>query len=597
MLNESLNECENVLKINPNYSMAIMRIGSIKGAMGNSSEALQYYNKAIEIDENCCYAYINRVLYDQMGKKDEALLDYNKAIQLDPNDAKSYCNRGILYKEIGHIDQALLDYSKAIQLDPNDANSYNTRGVLYKEMRSKEQALFDFNQAIKLDPTDSNAYNNRGNLYQENNQNDQALSDYLEALKLQPDHPLILANLGDLYYSVQNYTLSADYYRRALISLDSIIPQKGINWSLSAGNIQFIKRKITVLLEIQNDIAELRKELQTLTTQFEQEQSTLIEVEDNINTIERKLTKQLKPLKESSKHSENQQELDYLQLTQADLRQLKQYLSQLHQTILKQHDRITNLEEDNIKLKQQDGYQIQQSLLQLQNGENKHQFIYYKALFWKLYYYLSAMMQISTELYQANRDAMIESQSEKVLDIVQKVFNVGSKVLGFMPIGGEAFQLINEALDYTIEQKKQNKFKDRLNKLTNILKCYNIISPVELENEVKVAAIELAKKQQIDLNARKYQQFDEFVSKLSKSEKPEDEKDVHWKNGTNDALVILKYLEDQSETILEMHDKKLREIFEYAVEKNTKAQSQVLQQQNAKPISQVVTVSRCCIIY
>ncbi|CAK76402.1 unnamed protein product, partial (macronuclear) [Paramecium tetraurelia] len=376
-----------------------------------------------------------------------------------------------------------------------------------------------------------------------------------------------------------------------------IIQEVGNNWRLYEGKILLVKRKINVILEKKNDIEELRKEIQKIDNKYEQEQQNVIDNEQNINNIERKLTKQLKPLKESSKQAENQQELENLQITQKDLRQLKQQVAYLHQKILKQYDRIKNLEDDNIKLKQQDGYQIQQSMLLLEKSENKHQFIYYKALFWKLYYYLSAMLQISTELYQANRDAMIESQSEKVLDIVQKVFNVGSKVVGVIPIGGEASQLINEALDYTIEQKKENKFKVRLNKLTNILKWYNIISPVELENEVKVAAIELAKKQQIDLNARNYQQFDEFVNKLSKSEKIDDNKNLHWKNGTNDALVILKYLDDQSETILETDDKKLREIFQYAIEKNTKTQTEVLQQQNAKPISQVVTVSHCCVIY
>ncbi|CAD8214518.1 unnamed protein product [Paramecium pentaurelia] len=50
---------------------------------------------------------------------------------------------------------------------------------------------------------------------------------------------------------------------------------------------------------------------------------------------------------------------------------------------------------------------------QLQKAENKTQFIYYKEL------------QISSEQYQMNRVAMIESNSEKVLDIVHKVFNIG----------------------------------------------------------------------------------------------------------------------------------------------------------------------------
>ncbi|CAD8055920.1 unnamed protein product [Paramecium primaurelia] len=597
MLIEALTDCENAIKINPKYAMPYMRIGSIKAAMGNQDEALQYYNKAIEVDENCCSAYINRgVLSDEMGNKEQALFDYNKAIELDPNDAKSYCNRGILQKELGKIDQALLDYNKAIQLDPNDANSYNTRGALYKQIGNKQQALLDYNKAIELDSTDSNVYNNRGNLYKENNQNDLAVSDYLQALNFQSDNPLILANLGDLYYSEQNYILSADYYKQALASLDLITPQKQINWSLSEGNILFIKEKIKVLLEIQNDIAQLRQQLSTITTKFDSDQQSVFEVQENISNIERKLTKQLKPFTESTIQEENQQQLNFLLLAQEDLKQLQQKVAQLHQIINEQNDRINHLEEDNQKLKQQDGYQIQESMIILQKAENKHQFIYYKALFWKLYYYLSAMQQISSELYQMNRDAMIESKSEKVLDIVQKVFNVGSKVVGVIPIGGEAFDLINEALDYAIEQKKENKFKVRLHKLTNILKCFNIISPVDLENEVKIAAIELAKKQQLDLEGKNNKQFEEFVNKLSKSEILEDENNMYWKNGTNDALVILKYLEDYSSTIIETYDKKIREIFIDAVEKNNKTQTQILQQQNPTSISQVVTVSRCCLI-
>ena len=78
---------------------------------------------------------------------------------------------------------------------------------------------------------------------------------------------------------------------------------------------------------------------------------------------------------------------------------------------------------------------------------------------------------------------MVESKSEKVMNVVKKAFNIGTKVLEKVHIAEHAFHIINEALNFVVEHKREEKFKKRLMCLTNILKLF-AITPSELEREV-----------------------------------------------------------------------------------------------------------------
>ncbi len=55
------------------------------------------------------------------NRLDNALDAYNKAIELDPKVAKSYINRGRIYYYLGNYNQAIADYDKVIELDPKDS--------------------------------------------------------------------------------------------------------------------------------------------------------------------------------------------------------------------------------------------------------------------------------------------------------------------------------------------------------------------------------------------------------------------------------------------------------------------------------------------
>ena len=50
----------------------------------------------------------------KVGNHQEAINAYNKAIQLNPKDAEAYGNRGVAYSKLGNYQQAIKDYNKAI---------------------------------------------------------------------------------------------------------------------------------------------------------------------------------------------------------------------------------------------------------------------------------------------------------------------------------------------------------------------------------------------------------------------------------------------------------------------------------------------------
>ncbi|MCK4796405.1 MAG: tetratricopeptide repeat protein [Spirochaetes bacterium] len=126
---------------------------------GEYDKAIEYYNKAIELDPNYTYAYYNRgSAWENKGEYDKAIKDYNKAIELDPNYTYAYHNRGIAWGKKGEYDKAIKDYNKAIELDPNYTSAYNSRGRAWYYKGKYDKAIKDFIKTEELDPNYPFAY-------------------------------------------------------------------------------------------------------------------------------------------------------------------------------------------------------------------------------------------------------------------------------------------------------------------------------------------------------------------------------------------------------------------------------------------------------
>ncbi|CAD8179357.1 unnamed protein product [Paramecium pentaurelia] len=351
--------------------------------------------------------------------------------------------------------------------------------------------------------------------------------DHQKIKVVSPNYPLLLCILGDYYYILHNTQQAFECYQKAINSFQSLKQSEIVKCNLSQGNINFIIAKIEILKQLEEEIVQSKYFLEKLPTETLQEQQN----KQNYITKIEQYQNEIKPI-----------------LT-----------IPINQSI-----RLENSQ--NKRCQQQDRNQIELLLNDLNKPENQYQKTYYQSLFWRLYNYLQAVQQISTDLFQINQNAVIETSSEKVLNIVQKISNIGSVGLSPIPIIGDAFQIINAALDYAIDEKNANKFNKRVKILSEIL-IFFAINPQQLEIEVQMAAISLGKQQQVNRQKRKQTIFTNRVKDLLAKESSSSElfKNIYWICGTEDALIILSYLEKNQEKILKEQQKKLREIFEDAV--------------------------------
>jgi len=81
--------------------------------------------------------------YLALGNNTEAILDYSRAIETGPRSSSMYYNRAIAFLNIDEQTKGLQDLIMAIQLDPEHQNARYNRSVLYFQKKKYAMALSD----------------------------------------------------------------------------------------------------------------------------------------------------------------------------------------------------------------------------------------------------------------------------------------------------------------------------------------------------------------------------------------------------------------------------------------------------------------------
>lgn len=87
-------------------------------------EAIEYYDKAIEINPDLAVAYNNKAAAEvQLRRYEAALKDYDKAIELAPDFTGAYFGRGLTKILMFNEEQGCMDLYKARELGHPDTQS------------------------------------------------------------------------------------------------------------------------------------------------------------------------------------------------------------------------------------------------------------------------------------------------------------------------------------------------------------------------------------------------------------------------------------------------------------------------------------------
>lgn len=114
------------------------------------------------IDIDRIFLYGKGVVLSNSGRYEEALQAYDKAIELKPDFSSAWLNKGNALGKLGRYEKALQTYDKVIELSPDDSNAWYNKGAVLSNLGRYEEALQAYDKVIELNPDDSNAWCNKG---------------------------------------------------------------------------------------------------------------------------------------------------------------------------------------------------------------------------------------------------------------------------------------------------------------------------------------------------------------------------------------------------------------------------------------------------
>ena len=110
-------ECEEALKLKPDFVQGYIWLGNIRFAQG-----------------------------DYKGAKDM----FEKAINLNPKDAEPHYYLGLTFERLNRLDEAEKEYKRAIELNPIFAEANSKLGLLFKTQKRYVEAVSELKKALEL---------------------------------------------------------------------------------------------------------------------------------------------------------------------------------------------------------------------------------------------------------------------------------------------------------------------------------------------------------------------------------------------------------------------------------------------------------------
>jgi tetratricopeptide (TPR) repeat protein len=189
--------------------------GALLAQRGEHLAAIATFEMALELVPDYADTYLSiGIAYERLNEWDRALEYYNRAIELDPDGKKSpqrhfvdqaYFGRGNLRARIKDFSGAIEDFTRRIASRPTDARAYVQRGSCAYQLQDYHAALKDFTSAIELDPaSDYSLYNKRSDTYYKLGAYRESVEDLTRSLELNPDQPEVYFNRGLTYLDYIN---------------------------------------------------------------------------------------------------------------------------------------------------------------------------------------------------------------------------------------------------------------------------------------------------------------------------------------------------------------------------------------------------------
>ncbi|PKG23934.1 tetratricopeptide repeat protein [Niallia nealsonii] len=117
---------------------------------GNRSNAIEYYNSCLRLNNNFSSAHLNISLcyFEELNIK-IALYHVNKAISLEPNMYQAYARKGEIYRYLGLYDDAIQYFEKCLSIDKTNYQALLGISLCFSEKGLLSEAIIQFSTFFK----------------------------------------------------------------------------------------------------------------------------------------------------------------------------------------------------------------------------------------------------------------------------------------------------------------------------------------------------------------------------------------------------------------------------------------------------------------
>lgn len=152
---------------------------------GMLEESLNDFSQAIRIQPEDAKSWFNRgVVYANMNQFDKAIPDYDSAIARNPSFDLAYSRKAIACFNSGKPEMALENCNKAVALNKDLAEAWNTRGAVNFTLKNTAEAAQDMEKAVTLVPSNPEYLRNRGVISYDLGRKQEACNDWQRAIDL-----------------------------------------------------------------------------------------------------------------------------------------------------------------------------------------------------------------------------------------------------------------------------------------------------------------------------------------------------------------------------------------------------------------------------
>lgn len=193
-------------------------MGVALAATGNTAEAIEQYNKSLELNSDSSQTHNNLgSALAEVGRFDEAMAQIRKALELNPDNGVAHVNLGHLLEVTNHREEAIAELTEGIELAPKNSDGHNIYGVILARQGKLDAAIAELQKAVDLAPRSAECRFNLGRAFAASSRFTDALPQFENAAKLSGGkEPAILQMLAAMYSETGKYQQAVTTAQQAL---------------------------------------------------------------------------------------------------------------------------------------------------------------------------------------------------------------------------------------------------------------------------------------------------------------------------------------------------------------------------------------------